>query len=120
MNNGFFLPWVFVPITEEWSNRDASAPSQSYRCGEDGSWILDQYDRRVGFGTGIPRVGFSHTVPEPVNTVPVAGTGTYPTVKFTVSYGTRGTIGTRGFLVLLLLYFITIIITILVLLLYYY
>jgi len=52
---------------------------------------------QLGFGTGIPRVGFSHTVPEPGNTVPVPGTGTYRTVKLAVSYGTRGTIGTRGF-----------------------
>jgi len=27
----------------------------------------------LGFGTGNPRVGFSHTVPEPVDTVPVTG-----------------------------------------------
>ena len=60
--------------------------------------VLSSLQQYVGFGTGIPRVGFSHTVPKPVNTVPVAGTGTYPTVKFAVSYGTR------GFLVLLLLY----------------
>jgi len=33
------------------------------------------------------------------------GTSTYRTVKFTVSYGTRGTIGTRGFLALLFLYY---------------
>ena len=57
-----------------------------------------QHEVFVGFGTGIPWVGFSHTVP-------VVGTGTYCTVNLTVSYGTRGTIGTCGFLVLLLLYY---------------
>jgi hypothetical protein len=46
--------------------------------------------------TGIPRVGFSRTVPEPADTVPVAGTGTHRTVIDAVSYETRGTIGTRG------------------------
>lgn len=71
----------------------------------------------IGFGTGIPQVGFSHTVPEPGNTVPGTGTGTYHTVKLAVSYRPRGTLGTRGFfsirttILILLLYLITIKIT---------
>jgi hypothetical protein len=44
----------------------------------------------VGFGTGIPRVGNFNTVPVPVYTVPVSGTGTYRTVSAAVSYETRG------------------------------
>ena len=36
----------------------------------------------VGFATGIPRVRFSHTVPEPAETVPSTGTGTYRPVIF--------------------------------------
>jgi hypothetical protein len=51
----------------------------------------------VGFCTGNPRVGFSHTVPEPVYTVPATGTGTHRPVKFAVCRETRGTFGTRGF-----------------------
>ena len=65
----------------------------------DGVAMSPSAQRGVVFGTGIPRVGFSHTVPEPAHTIPVPGTGTYRTVNLTVSYGTRGTIGTRGFLV---------------------
>ena len=51
----------------------------------------------IGFRTGIPRVGFSHTAPVPAKTVPMAGTGTHRPVVFTVSNETRGTFGTRGF-----------------------
>ena len=54
----------------------------------------------LGFGTGIPRVGFLHTVPEPVDTVPVQPRVRYPRVTGTVFPETRGTGGTRGFLVL--------------------
>jgi hypothetical protein len=32
---------------------------------------------QIGFAMGILRVGFSHTVPEPTDTIPVASTGTY-------------------------------------------
>jgi hypothetical protein len=38
----------------------------------------------IGFGTGILRVHFSHTVPVPAETVPMAGAGTYRPVKITV------------------------------------
>ena len=51
----------------------------------------------VGFVTGILRVGFSDTVPVPVDTVPIAGTHQYRTVNDTVSYKTCGTTGTHGF-----------------------
>jgi hypothetical protein len=44
----------------------------------------------VGLNTGIPRVGFSHTVPVPANTVPVPGTYRYRPVNGTVPYETRG------------------------------
>ena len=54
----------------------------------------------LGFVTGIPRVGFSDTVPEPVNTVPVQPRVRYLWVMGTVFRKTRGTGGTRGFLVL--------------------
>jgi len=60
----------------------------------------------VGFVTGIPRVGFSHTVPEPMNTVPVQPRVRYLRVTGTVSCETRSTGDTRGFLVLLILLFI--------------
>jgi hypothetical protein len=53
----------------------------------------------IGFNTGIPRVGFCHTAPAPAYTVPVAGTGTYRPAKFAVLYETRGTSGTRGFVI---------------------
>jgi hypothetical protein len=50
----------------------------------------------LGFGTGIPRVGFSRTAPVPADTVPVAGAGIHRPVNSAVSYGTRGTTSTRG------------------------
>jgi len=50
----------------------------------------------IGFRTGNPRVGFSHTVPVPEHTVPVTGAGTYRTVKSAVWNETRGTMGTCG------------------------
>ena len=51
----------------------------------------------VGFRTGIPRVRFSHTVPTPAETVPMAGVGTYRPVKITVCHKTRGISLTRGY-----------------------
>ena len=33
--------------------------------------------KTLGFTTGNPRVGFSHTIPEPVYTIPTAGMGTH-------------------------------------------
>jgi hypothetical protein len=54
----------------------------------------------IGFGTGIPRVGFSHTVPDTVDTVPVQPRVRYLRVTGTVFPETRGTDGTRGFLLL--------------------
>ena len=43
-----------------------------HSLGRGGPWeILRKVSRRVGFGTGIPWVGFLHTVPEPADTVPV-------------------------------------------------
>lgn len=41
----------------------------------------------LGFRTGIPRVGISHTAPAPADTVPVTGKGTYRTVIGAVSNG---------------------------------
>ena len=38
---------ISVPIAEKSSNQDVSRPRQSYRCNEDGEWILDQNGRRV-------------------------------------------------------------------------
>ena len=40
----------------------------------------------LAFGTGIPQVGIFNTVPVPVYTVPVSGTGPYRTVLVTVLY----------------------------------
>jgi WD40 repeat protein len=40
-------PMYFVPFTKERSYQDASAPSQSYHCGKNGEWILDQHGRHV-------------------------------------------------------------------------
>jgi hypothetical protein len=51
----------------------------------------------LGFATGIPRVRFSHTVPEPAETVPSTGTGTYRPVIFAVYQETRGILITRGY-----------------------
>jgi hypothetical protein len=52
----------------------------------------------IGFRTGIARVRFSHTVPVPAETAPVAGTGTYRPVISTVCYETRGIPFTHGYL----------------------
>ena len=46
---------------------------------------------RVGLNTGIPRVGFSHTVPEPAHTVTRHGYTHTRTVIHAVLYGTFGT-----------------------------
>ena len=54
----------------------------------------------IGLVTGIPRVGMSHTVPVPANTVPVMGTGTYRTVICMVSDETRGITLTHGILII--------------------
>jgi hypothetical protein len=54
----------------------------------------------LGLVTGIPRVGISHTVPVPANTVPVTGTGTYHTVICTVSDETRGITLTHSILII--------------------
>jgi len=45
---------------------------------------------------GIPRVRFSHTVPEPLETVPELGSGIYRPVKSLVLCETRGIMDTRG------------------------
>jgi hypothetical protein len=50
----------------------------------------------IGFHTGNPRVGFSHTVPEPAEPVPATGGYPYRTVNYAVWYETRGTAHTRG------------------------
>ena len=47
---------------------------------------------------GIPQVQFSHTIPIPAETTPLAGTGTYRPVIFTVCYKTHGIPFTRGYL----------------------
>jgi hypothetical protein len=44
---------------------------------------------------GIPQVGFSHTAPEPADTIPEAGTGTNRTVNHTGIHETRGVVYTR-------------------------
>jgi hypothetical protein len=51
----------------------------------------------LGFNMGIPRVGFSHTVPEPAHTVTRHGYTRTRTVNLAVSNETRGINGTRGF-----------------------
>ena len=57
-------------------------------------------DYQVGFRTGNPRVGFSHTVPIPANTLPVAGTTLTQPVNCAVSDETRGIHDTRGYFAL--------------------
>jgi len=52
----------------------------------------------LGRLTGIPRVGKLHTAPVPTHTVPVVGTGAHHTINGTVSFKTRSTIGTRGYM----------------------
>jgi hypothetical protein len=56
--------------------------------------------RQLGFATGIPRVRFSYTVPEPVEPVPVSGIHRHRTLNGAVSYETHGITCTRGFVVL--------------------
>ena len=51
----------------------------------------------LGFRTGMGWVGNSHTVPVPVNTVPVTGTGTSRPVISTVYDETRGYSKYRGY-----------------------
>ena len=67
------------------------------------AWSLceDMHGNAVlGFRTGNPRVGFSHTVTVPWHTVPAAGTTRTRPVNHMVYYETRGTFGTRGYFVL--------------------
>jgi hypothetical protein len=52
---------------------------------------------RVGFRTGNPWVGFSHTVPVPLYTVPVVGTTRTQPVNCAVSDETRGIHDTCGY-----------------------
>jgi len=52
------------------------------------------------FVTGILRVGISHTVPGPANTIPVTCMGTYCTVICVVSDETRGITFTHGILII--------------------
>jgi len=54
----------------------------------------------LGLNTGIPRVGFCQTVPVPAYTVTRHRYDPYRTVNGAVSNETRGTNGTRGFLLL--------------------
>ena len=61
----------------------------------------------LGFVTGNPRVGNFHTVPAPVYTVPISGTGTYRTRSAAVSYETRGITNTRGILIIKIIITIT-------------
>ena len=50
---------------------------------------LDLY--LLGFFMGIPWVGNLDTIPVPVDTIPVMGTGTYHTIYAVVLYKTHGT-----------------------------
>lgn len=50
--------------------------------------------QELGLCIGIPRVGFCQTIPIPMHTVPVVGTGTYQPTKSVVSYETHSTIDT--------------------------
>jgi hypothetical protein len=52
---------------------------------------------RLGFNTGILRVGFSHTVPEPAHTVTRGGYTRTQTVNHAVLNETRSNTDTRGF-----------------------
>ena len=55
------------------------------------------YKLCVRFATGIPRVRFSRTIPEPTDTVPILSIHLYQPIIHTVSSETCGTLGTRGF-----------------------
>jgi hypothetical protein len=57
----------------------------------------------LGFHTGNPRVGFSHTEPEPAEPAPVAVWVQYRWVTGTVFRETRDASGTRGYYLLNLL-----------------
>ena len=52
----------------------------------------------IGLATGILQVGNLDTIPVPVDTIPVSGTGAHRTIKVTVSYETRGYFSTHGLL----------------------
>ena len=52
----------------------------------------------LGFNTGNLQVRILHTAPIPVDTIPVVGAGTHQPMKSTVSYETRGTTSTCGFI----------------------
>ena len=54
----------------------------------------------IAFGTGIPQVGIFNTIPVPVYTVPVLGTGLYHTVLVMVLYKTHGVTITCGILII--------------------
>lgn len=45
------------------------------------SFTMTNGTQLLGFGMGIPQVGFLDTVPAPVNTVPTLGTGTNRTIN---------------------------------------
>ena len=53
----------------------ASCPSSRWMC--DGVGVCGK--RWLGFVTGIPWVGYFHTIPVPIVTVPVTGAGTHRT-----------------------------------------
>ena len=61
--------------------------------------IIDRVITAV-FDTGIPRAGLCHTVTEPLNTVPIQGTGRNRPLIYMVSYKTRGITFTRGILII--------------------
>ena len=59
--------------------------------------IID--DLTVGFATDILQVQNVHTVPEPLETIPVPGTGVHRPVKIVVLIETCGIMDTYGLLV---------------------
>jgi hypothetical protein len=90
---------VWHPIA--YLSKTLTAPQRNYEVyDKELLAIMESLDTWIGFATGIPRVRFSYTVPEPVEPVPVSGIHRYRTLNGAVSYETHGITYTRGFVVL--------------------
>ena len=68
--------------------------------GREAFWAFPFSNLYVAVGTGIPRVSIFNTVPVPVYTIPVLGTGLYRTILVAVLYETRGVTITCGILII--------------------
>jgi hypothetical protein len=88
-------PWNTVQ--EDTASTGTTTNHTIFLWEEPSTWVGS---KDLGFDTGIPRVGFCHTVTEPPDTVPVQGTGRNRPLIYAVSYETRGIMDTRGYFVM--------------------